>query len=159
MSAKTPTEERLMSDLKTAMKARDKATIAAIRMVRSRIGEKRTAKGAKELDDAAVLAVIQSYTKSLAGAVEDFRKGGTPDDDPAIADLYAEIALLQPYLPKLLDEAATAAIVDAVIAAHGLSGVKAIGRVMGMVMKDHKGEVDAGLVKRLAAAKLAGQGG
>lgn len=158
MSAKTPTEERLMHDLKTAMKARDKGTISAIRMVRSRIGEKRTAKGAKELDDAAVVGVISGYAKSLAGAVEDFRKGGTPDDDPAIADLHAEIALLKPYLPQLLGEAETVAIVDAVIADNGLAGAgpKAIGRVMGMVMKDHKGKVDAGLVKRLAAAKLAG---
>ena len=154
MSAKTATEARLMDDLKAAMKAKDKVALGAIRMVRSKISEKRTAKNATELDDEAVVGVIKSYVKSLQGAIDDFRKGGTADDEPAIADLVAEIAVLQPYLPQLLDEAATAAIVQGVIDAQGLSGAKAIGRVMGAVMKDHKGKVDAALVKRLAAQKL-----
>jgi len=152
----TPTEKRLMSAMKDAMKAKDKTTLGAIRMVRARIGEKRTAKNAKELDDEAVVAVIRSYVKGLNGAIADFRKGGTADDDPAIADLRAEIAALDPFLPKMLDEAATAAIVEEIIAAQGLSGPKAIGRVMGAVMKAHKGKVEAGLVKRIAAGKLAG---
>lgn len=154
MTSKTPTEARLMDDLKIAMKARDKVKLSAIRMVRSRITEKRTAKGAAELDDAAVVEVISAYVKSLNGAIADFRKGGTPDDDDAIVSLRDEIALLQPYLPQLLDEAATVTIVEAVIAEHGLAGAKMIGRTMGLVMKDHKGKVDAGLVKKLAAARL-----
>ncbi len=154
MPTKTATEARLMDELKAAMRAKDKVKLNAIRMVRSRIGEKRTAKGAGELDDAAVVAVITSYVKSLRGAIDDFRKGGTTDDDPAIASLNAEIDALKPFLPRLLDEAATAEIVDAVIAEHGLSGPKTIGRAMGMVMKGHKGKVDAAMVKRLVTARL-----
>lgn len=155
MTNKTATEARLMADMKDAMKARDKVALGAIRMVRSKLGEKRTAKGAVELDDDAVIAVIKSYVKSLHGAIDDFKKGGSGDDDPAIADLRAEIAVLQPYLPTLLDEAATAALVDAVIAEHELVGPKAVGRAMGLLMKQHKGKVDAGLVKRLLAQRLA----
>lgn len=150
----TETEGKLLAAMKTAMREKDKTALGAIRMVRAKISEQRTAKNAKELDEDGIVALIRSYTKGLQGAIEDFRKGGTADEDPAIADLLAEMAVLDVFLPQMLDEAATATIVKAVIAEHGLAGPKAIGRVMGLVMKDHKGLVDANVVKRIAAGAL-----
>ena len=150
----TAVEKELMTHLKTAMKARDKVKIAAIRMARSKITEARTAKNAGELDDAAVRGVIASYVKSLGSALDEFRANGTPEDDSNIVDLTAEIAALQPWMPKLLSEAETQAIVAQVVAENGLSGAKMMGRGMGLIMKDHKGEVDANLVKKLLLAEL-----
>lgn len=150
----TAVEKELMTQLKVAMKARDKVTISAIRMARSKISEARTAKNAAELDDAAVRGVISSYVKSLGSALAEFRANDTPDDDSNIVDLTAEIAALQPWMPQLASEAETQAIVDAVIADNGLSGAKMMGRGMGLVMKDHKGKVDANLVKKLLLAGL-----
>lgn len=151
----TAVEKELMDQLKIAMKARDKVTVSAIRMARSKISEARTAKNAAELDDAAVRGLIASYVKSLGSALAEFRANDTPEDDVNIVDLSAEIAALQPWMPQLLSEAETIEIVDAVIATHSLSGAKMMGRGMGLVMKDHKGDVDATLVKTLLAARLA----
>lgn len=150
----TEVEKELMASLKTAMKARDKVAISAIRMARSKVTEARTAKGAGELDDAGVRAVLASYVKSLRGAVDEFRGQGVADDDDSITSLLAEIDVLAPWMPQLLGEAETAALVDEVIAANGLSDPKMMGRGIGMVMKTHKGKVDPALVKQLMQAKL-----
>ena len=68
----------------------------------------------------------------------------------------AELALIQTYLPSLADEATTRAWVEAAIAESGVSDVKQVGKVMGALMKAHKGEVDAGIAKKLAAQILGG---
>ncbi|HAN30027.1 MAG TPA: hypothetical protein DCQ06_00380 [Myxococcales bacterium] len=152
----TAVDKELMTALKKAMQARDKVAMSAIKMARSKLTEARTAKGAKELDDARARAVIASYVKSLRGAIEEFQSHGVSEDDDSITGLQAEIAVLDPWLPQLLGAEQTAAIVDAVIAEHGLAGPKMMGRGMGLVMKDHKGSVDAGLVKRLMQERLVG---
>ncbi len=151
----TTIELELQDKLKGAMKAGDKRALSAYRMVRTKIMEKRTAKDAKELDDAGVLEVIRSYVKSLEAALAEYRSLGTAEDDENILQLAAEVALLDPYMPKFLGEAETAAIVEASIAATGATARKQAGMVMGHVMKGHKGDVDAGLVKRLVEERLA----
>lgn len=150
----TKTEAELTGMLKDAMRAKDKRTLAAVRMVRTKIMEKRTSKGAGELDDEAVLEVIRSYVKSLGSALDEFRANGTPEDDENVLQLQAEIALLDRYMPKFLSEAQTEALVDATLKAHGITDPKMAGRATGLIMKDHKGEVDAGLVSRLIREKL-----
>ena len=62
----------------------------------------------------------------------------------------AEIDYLDVYMPKMLDEAATRALVEKAVAELGLSDPKMAGRVVGAVMKDNRGQVEPGLVKRLA---------
>ncbi len=152
----TALETRLTDDLKTAMRARDKVGLAAIRMLRTRFMELRTAKNARELDEEGAVALVRAYAKSLTGAVAEFVEKGTPEDDDNVAGLRAEIAFLDRYLPQMLDEAATAAIVAEVIAAHEITDPKMTGKAIGLVMKDHKGKADPGLVGRLVRAKLAG---
>lgn len=151
----TTIELELQDKLKAAMKAGDKRALSAYRMVRTKIMEKRTAKDAKELDDAAVLDVIRSYVKSLEAALAEYRSLGTGEDDENVLQLAAEVAILDPYMPKFLGEDATIAIVEASIAATGATSRKQAGMVMGHVMKGHKGEVDAGVVKRLVEERLA----
>lgn len=151
----TQIETELMANLKTAMKAGDKRAVSAIRMVRTKIMEARTAKNAKPLDEDGVLEVIRGYVKSLEAALAEFRASGTGEDDENILQLAAEVKLFQPYMPTFLSEEATAAIVEAAIASTGATARKQMGMVMGAVMKGHKGEVDPSLVKTLIEARLA----
>ena len=150
----TTVEAELQDKLKTAMKAGDKRALAAYRMVRTKIMERRTARDAKPMDEAAVLDVIRSYVKSLEAALQEYRDLGTDEGDENIVQLAAEVELLAEYMPKFLGEAATVAIVEASIAATGATSRKQAGMVMGHVMKGHKGEVDAGVVKRLVDERL-----
>lgn len=150
----TAIETELNGLLKDAMRARDKRALAAIRMVRTKILEKRTSKNAGEITDEVVLQIIRSYVKSLEGAVAEFRASGTSEDDENIVQLASEIALLDRYMPKFLSEAETEAIVIQVLADNGISDVKMAGRATGLVMKGHKGTVEPGLVSRLIRAKL-----
>ena len=150
----TATEIELQDNLKTAMRAGDKRALAAYRMVRTKIMERRTARDAKPLDDAAVLEVIRAYVKSLEAAVAEYRSLGTAEDDENIVQLAAEVAVLEPYMPKFLDEAATLALVQAAIVATGATSRKQSGMVMGGLMKAHKGEIDPAVVKRLVDAAL-----
>ncbi|MFI5321195.1 MAG: GatB/YqeY domain-containing protein, partial [Myxococcota bacterium] len=68
----------------------------------------------------------------------------------------AELAVLQAFLPSLADEATTARWVDEAIAASGAASAKEIGKVMGALMKAHKGEMDGNLARAIAAKKLGG---
>ncbi len=67
-----------------------------------------------------------------------------------------ELAVIQAYRPGLADEATTRAWVEAAIAASGADSPKLLGKVMGVLMKEHKGEVDAGLAKQIAGELLSG---
>jgi hypothetical protein len=148
-------ESRLNDDLKTAMKRKQADRVGCIRQVRSKIQEAANAKGfSGEVDDALHLKVIGSYVKSLQKGIEELQGGG--DRGAELRDKYqAEIAYLEQFLPKLLDEAATRAIVEATIAELGISDSKQSGRVMGAVMKAHKGELDPGLTRKLVDEALA----
>jgi len=145
-------EDKLNEDLKAAMKSGDSAAKMALRMVRTKVMERRTAKAGVEVTDELVLDVLRAYVKSLQGSIDEYP--AVAADDPQVAQMRAEIAYLDRYLPRLLDEAATQEIVDATLASLGVTDPKQAGRVTGAIMKDHKGRVDPGLVARLIRARL-----
>jgi uncharacterized protein YqeY len=147
--------ESLDETLKHAMKDRDARTADVVRMVKSRIAERRTARGfAGEVDDALVLDVIAAYRRQLQKALAEFEKVG--DRGAAqVEQLRFEIGFLERYLPRGLDEPALRDLVRARIAALGIADVKQVGRLVGDVMKSHKGQVEAADVKRLAEELLA----
>ena len=152
----TAIEKELTEKLKNAMRAKDKVALAALRMVRTKIMEKRTAKGAGELTEEMVLTVIRSYVKSLQSALDEFIALGTAEDDTNVVQLKAEIALLDEYMPKYLSETDTSALVEQILSDNGINDIKMTGRAMGLIMKTHKGQVDPGLVNRLIRSRLAG---
>jgi uncharacterized protein YqeY len=152
-------EEDLRSQLTTAMKAKDLRTANAIRMINTKVMERRTAKGfSGQVDDALILDVIGAYKKSLAKAKEEFEAAGDRGKEQA-AELAWEIDFLGRFLPKgLSEDEIRAAVVTAIatLSAQGVKAdVKAAGRVMGEVMKLHKGRVESSTVKRIAEAELA----
>ncbi len=147
-------EQQLNDTLKQAMKDKDQATADTVRMIKTKIMERRTAKGfSGTVDDALVLDVISSYRKQLQKALEEFIKVGNKGAEHA-DQLVQEIAFCERFLPKGLDEAALQKLVQERIAALGINDAKQIGRLLGDIMKSHKGQVEAGDVKRIAEALL-----
>ncbi len=146
------------ADLKTqqiaAMKAKDSATANVIKMIRSRITEARTSKGfSGEVDDALCIQVIAAYKKSLDKARIEFVKAGEKGAD-SVAALDQEIAFCATFLPKQMDEDQVRVAVKTAIAEMSEVSPKMAGRIVGAVMKQHKGEVDAKLVKSVVDRML-----
>ena len=122
-----------------ALRARDKATRSLLSGILGRFGEQEKSAGFSGWTEEGERSLVASYVKSLKGSIEMM-----PGSDLAAA-YQSEVDLLAPYLPQVLDEAATLAIVEALV-----PQCAGLGQLMGRVMKDHKGKVDGGLVRRLA---------
>ena len=149
-------EQTLNDTLTQAIKAHDAPTAAVVRMLTTKIQERRTAKGSTgQVDDALVLDVIGAYRKQMQKAVAEFDKVGERGAAQAAA-LRFEIEFCERYLPKTMDDAAVRALVRERIAALGVADAKQVGRLVGDIMKTHKGQVEAGDVKRIAEELLKG---
>ncbi len=147
-------EQELDERLRQAIKERDTRTADVVRMLKTRLQERRTAKGfAGEVDDALVRDVIGAYRKQLQKAIPEFEKAGERGR-AQIAQLRFEVEFCERYLPRGLDETALRALVRERIAALAITDAKQVGRLVGDIMKTHKGQVEAGDVKRLAEELL-----
>ena len=150
-------EQQLAETLTRAIREKDQRTADVVRMLKTKVTERRTAKGfAGAVDDAVVLDVIGAYRKQLQKAVAEYEKVGGERAAAQIAHLRFEIEFCERYLPKGIDEGALRALVKERIGALGISDSKQAGRLVGDVMKTHKGQVDAADVKRVAEELLRG---
>ncbi len=148
-------EQTLTDTLTQAIRAKDSRVADVVRMLKSRITERRTAKGfTGEVDDALVLDVIGAYRKSLQKALPDYEKAGERGQAQA-AQLRFEIEFCERFLPRGLDDAALRALVRERLSALAITDAKQVGRLLGDIMKTHKGQVEAGDVKRIAEELLA----
>ena len=137
------------------MRARDKRMSGLIRMVKSRMTERRTQKGfCGEVDDALWIDVIGAYVKSLQKGISEFEKSNTDRATAQIEELRWEISQLEEYLPQKADEATTQSWVEAAITRLGGKEKAKLGAVMGVVMKGHKDEVEASIVRKIAQGLL-----
>ena len=149
-------EQELTDTLTRAMKDKDAPTANVVRMLKTKLQERRTAKGfSGAVDDALVVDVIGAYRKQLQKALAEFEKAGERGAAQA-ADLRFEIAFCEGHLPKTMDDEAVRALVRERIAALGVGDPRHAGRLVGDIMKTHKGQVEAGDVKRIADELLKG---
>jgi uncharacterized protein len=147
-------EQQLTEALTQAIRDKDARTADVIRMLKTRLTERRTGKGfAGEIDDAVVTDVIGAYRKQLQKALTEYEKLGERGAAQA-AQLRFEIAFCERFLPKGLDEAALRTLVQGRLQSLAITDVKQVGRLVGDVMRTHKGQVDAGEVKRIAEELL-----
>jgi len=147
-------EQELTDRLTQAIKTKDAPTADVVRMIKTRIQERRTAKDfSGTINDAVVLEVIGAYRKLLQKAIAEYEKLGERGAEQA-AKLRFEIGFCESYLPKGLDESAVRALVRERIRALGIADAKQVGRLVGDIMKTHKGQVEAADVKRLAEELL-----
>jgi len=143
--------DRIGQDITAAMRAKDQARLAPLRMAKAALMNREVEKG-RALEEPEVEQVIASLIKQRRDSIEQFTKGGRPE--LALREA-AEITLLETYLPPPVDQAAIEAAVDAVVAETGASGAKDLGRVMKGVMSKLAGQtVDGKVVNQLVRQKL-----
>lgn len=139
-------KDRLRADLTTAIKARDELRSSTLRMVLTAITNAEVAgKEARELTDEDVLGVLSSEAKRRREAATAFAEGGRAE---MAAKEAAEGEVIAEYLPTPLTEAEIAALVTAAVEQTGAAGegMRAMGKVMGVVTPQVKGRADGGVV-------------
>ena len=146
----------LAAELKDAMLSKDARRRDVIRQVQTEITLARSEPGYdKSKDDEIVQGVIESYSKRMQKSITEYEGYGERGADMA-DKLKFEVEYLSRWMPQKLDEAATRSLIESKIAELGVAGdEKAAGRVTGMIMKEHKDEVDGALVNRLVRELLA----
>ncbi|MBA2319840.1 MAG: GatB/YqeY domain-containing protein [Deltaproteobacteria bacterium] len=143
--------EQVNEQLKDAMRARDTARVAALRNVRAGFIEDMKTDNSTVLADDRCVAVLRRQAKQRLESIEAFRAGGRED---LVASEVAELAVLEGFLPKRADDATTRGWVETAIAASGATSVKDVGKVVGLVMKDHKDDVDGKRVQEIVRELL-----
>lgn len=135
-------KEKILADLKAAMRAKDERRLSVLRMLSSAIHNKELEKRAKsgkaeELTEEETITVVRSEVKKRRDAIAEFEKGGRKD----LADQEsAELQILEAYLPQELSDEEIEKVVKGVVAELGVSDPKQFGRIMGEVMKRVKGQ-------------------
>ena len=139
-------KDRLRADLTTSIKARDEIRSSTLRMVLTAITNAEVAgKEQRELSDDDIVGVLSTEAKKRREAATAFEDGGRAE---MAAKEKAEAAVLADYLPEQLSAEDVTAIVTAAVAQTGAAGegMKAMGKVMGVVQPQVKGRADGGAV-------------
>jgi hypothetical protein len=132
---------------------RDEPTKTVIGMLKSKVLlELKSGSGVEENDEL-WLKTIAAYAKQARKTIEELEKLG-PQAADALAEARFELAFCDTYLPSKLDAAATEALVRKLAADNNITDKKQMGRLMGLIMKNHKDEVDGDLARQAAEAVL-----
>jgi uncharacterized protein YqeY len=146
-------QEQLKQDQIAAMRAKDKATLNAIRSVQAEIATAKTAPGfSGEADDTLYVKTIATYVKRISKSRTEYVAMGERGADQA-AMLAFEIEYLDKYLPSTLDETGTRELIAAAIADMGADENTPVGKVIGAVMRSGE-SLDGALVNRIVREEL-----
>jgi len=143
-------KNQITEDMKSAMKAGEKDRLKVVRLILAAIKQVEVDKRI-ELDDSAVLAVLDKMVKQRRDSVEQFDNGNRED---LAAIERAEIQILETYLPEQLSADELAAMVDEVIAATGAESMRDMGKVMGQIKAKAAGRADMGVVSATVKERL-----
>jgi hypothetical protein len=143
--------DRVTHDIAEAMKQKNPAALAPLRMLKAAMMNREVEKG-RALDDAEALQVVNALVKQRRDSVDQFRAGGRQD---LVDHEQAEITFLQRYLPPAADDAAIRGAIEAAVAETGASGPKDMGKVMKATMTALGGAtVDGRMVSELVKKRL-----
>jgi len=145
-------KSRITDDMKQAMRDGDKETLGAIRMIMAAIKQKEVDERV-ELDDNAVLGVLEKMLKQRRESVTQFAEAGRKD---LVSREEAEIQVISRYMPEPLDAGQIEALVLAAIEQAGAQSMRDMGKVMALVRDQAQGRADMGAVSALVKSKLAG---
>jgi uncharacterized protein YqeY len=143
---------RITDDMKTAMKAKETAKLGAIRLLLAALKQKEVDERV-ELDDNAVIAIIEKLTKQRKDSFTQYEAAGR--QELADAEKF-EIAVLGAYLPEKMSTEETNAIVVAAVAETGAKGPADMGKLMAVLKPRLAGKADMAEVSKLVKAALAG---
>jgi uncharacterized protein len=145
-------KERITEDMKAAMRAKDSERLGTIRLLTAAMKQKEVDERV-ELDDVAVVGIIDKMLKQRKDSIEAFEKAARQD----LADKEkAEVAVLQAYLPARMSQDEITAAVKSIVAELGAKGPGDMGKVMGAVKAKLAGKADMGQVSAAVKAALAG---
>ncbi|MFA5041701.1 MAG: GatB/YqeY domain-containing protein [Bdellovibrionales bacterium] len=143
--------------MKDAMRTKDERALATTRLMISRMRELDIAarpKGNTEgIGDAEILSMLQGMVKQRRESIAAYEKGGRAD---LVKQESEEIAVIERFMPKQMDEAAVKAAIDKAVAETGAASVKDMGKVMGELKKAYAGQMDFSQAGALVKARLAG---
>ena len=139
-------------DIADAMRQRDQASLAPLRMLKAALMNREVEKG-RALDEAESIAVVQQLVKQRRDSIEQFRAGGRAD----LADKeQAEVTFLERYLPPAADPGAIAKAIETAVSESGATSVKDMGKVMKLVTAALAGQtVDGRALAEAVKARLA----
>ncbi|MCP5044555.1 MAG: GatB/YqeY domain-containing protein [bacterium] len=143
--------EDVSAQMKDAMKARDKLRTNALRNMRSVLLNEMKKDNSTDLPDDVSIGQLRRLEKQRGESIEAFEQAGRSEQAEAER---SELAVIREFLPQLADAAATREIVANAIESTGAASKAELGKVMGAVMKAHKGEVDGNLARTIAAELL-----
>lgn len=146
------TRSALLDAVKVAMRARDSARLATLRLLTAAI-KQREVDTRETLDEAAVISLLDKELKQRRESISQFERAGRTD----LADAErAEIAIIQEFLPRQLDPDEVTAIIDQAIADSGATGMRDMGKVMNLLRPRLQGRADVGAASAEVKARLAG---
>lgn len=144
-------KERLLEDVKTAMRAGEKPKLAALRLIAAAVKQYEVDHRVT-LEDGAALEVLTKMAKQRRESISQFQSAGRAD---LVSQEEFELALILDYLPQALSAEEVAQLVAAAIASTGAAGIRDMGKVMAVLNAKMKGRADMAAVSALVKGKLA----
>ncbi|MDO8736215.1 MAG: GatB/YqeY domain-containing protein [Thermoleophilia bacterium] len=144
--------EQMQQDVITAMKARDKERVSALRMIVCEL-QKAVKETKGDFGEEQELKVLMAEKKKRQQAADGFRDGGRAE---SAAKEESEAAIIDTYLPQAMDEVELAALVDEAVASTGAEGIREMGKVMSALMSKVAGRADGKMVSDMVRKRLGG---
>ncbi len=145
-------KQRILDDVKTAMRAKDKPRLGTLRLITAAI-KQREVDERIELDDTQVLTILDKMIKQRRDSISQFEQAGRAE---LAEQEQREIEVIQDYLPEGLNDEEITAMIDEAISATGATAMQDMGKVMGQLKPKMQGRADMGKVSGLVKQKLAG---
>ena len=146
-------EKQIQADMMAAMKAKETVRLASVRAIKAAIMLAKTAEGATgEVDDAAIVKIIQKLVKQRKESAQQYMDAGRPE---LAENELAEAACMEVYLPKQLSETEVETRLAEIIAEVGASQPSDMGKVMGVATKRLAGLADGRMISTLVKKLLA----
>ena len=146
---------KIDEDYKKAIKNKEQDKTNTLRLIKSAIKDKdissRSNENKEGISDQEILTLLISLIKQRRDSIEQFQKAGRDD---LIKNEQSEIDIINLYLPQQKSEKETENIVNDLIKNNNMDSIKDMGKLMGLIKNDYAGEVDMGLVGKIAKSKL-----
>ena len=146
---------KIDEDYKQSIKNKDQQKVDTLRLIRSAIKDKdistRTSENKEGINDAEILSLLINLIKQRKDSIEQFQKAKRDD---LIKNEQSEIEIINKYLPQQKTQEETEKIINEIITTNNLESIKDMGKLMSIIKNDFAGEVDMGLVGKIAKSKL-----
>ena len=146
---------KIDDDYKQSIKNKDQQKVDTLRLIRSAIKDKdistRTSENKEGINDAEILSLLINLIKQRKDSIEQFQKAKRDD---LIKNEQSEIEIINEYLPQQKTQEETEKIINEIITTNNLERIKDMGKLMSIIKNDYAGEVDMGLVGKIAKSKL-----